>query len=85
MRLLSTALALTATTISLADTITLKNGQVINGTYLGGSSREVKLEVGDQIQNVAGGDISRIDFSAGPASPAPPLASSAWALSDPAI
>jgi hypothetical protein len=75
MGVLSIALALAATSLALADTITLKNGQVINGTYLGGSPRQVKIEMGDQIQNVDVGDILRIDFGGGAAltqSPAPP-------------
>jgi len=35
-----------------AETVTLKDGRVIVGTYLGGSPSEVKLEVGDQIRTV---------------------------------
>ena len=45
-----------------AETVTLKNGRVIAGTYLGGSPTEVKLEVGDQIQTVDVEEIVRIEF-----------------------
>jgi hypothetical protein len=54
-----------AATIS-AETVTLRSGAVIGGTYLGGSSREVKLAVDDQIRTLNVADISRIDFNATP-------------------
>ena len=47
-----------------ADTVTLKNGRVITGTYLGGSPREVKLNAGDQIQTLDVADLVRIQFGA---------------------
>ena len=46
----------------------LRNGRQIHGTYLGGSAREVKIDVDDQIQTVNLDEVARIDFSA----PAPP-------------
>jgi len=46
-----------------ADTITLKNGQIVRGTYLGGSAREIKVEVGDRIQTYDVSEVSRIEFS----------------------
>jgi len=55
-------LAALLTTAALADTITLKSGRVINGTYLGGSSRQVRVEVADQIQTFEISEIARIDF-----------------------
>jgi hypothetical protein len=47
----------------LADTITLKNGRVIQGTYLGGTAREVRVDVGDEIRTLNVSDIARIEFS----------------------
>ena len=47
-----------------ADTVTLNDGRVITGTYLGGSPREVKLNAGDQIQTLDVADIVRIQFGA---------------------
>ena len=32
------------------DTLTLRDGQVVNGTYSGGTARTVKMEVGDTIK-----------------------------------
>jgi hypothetical protein len=69
MRLLPAALV---TTIALglaaacyADIITLKNGRIINGTYVGGTARQIKVEVGDNIQTLDVADIARIEFSNG--------------------
>src|SRR5215469_2090298 len=63
MRLFSFAFALTLAAVGMADTIVMKDGRAIRGTYLGGSPRQVKIEVGDQIQTLDVGDISRIEFS----------------------
>jgi hypothetical protein len=71
MRLISAAMALTFATCVFADTITLKNGSVINGTFLGGTARTVRVDVGDNIQTLDVGDISRIEFG-GPPAPPPP-------------
>jgi hypothetical protein len=53
----------------------LKSGRVVEGTYLGGSPRQVRVEVGDQIQNLDVADIVRIEFrgsqSAAPVAPEP--------------
>src|SRR6476661_2070458 len=62
MRLQHIAIAFALVTAGFADTITLKNGRVINGTYLGGTARQVRVEVGDRIQTVEIGEISRIEF-----------------------
>ena len=45
-----------------ADTVTLKNGRVVSGIYLGGSPRAVKIDAADQIQTLDVADVSRIDF-----------------------
>jgi len=61
-----------------ADTLTLKDGRVINGTFLGGSARQIRMEVGDNIQTFEIDRVSSIQFgppaaapSAPPAEPAP--------------
>jgi hypothetical protein len=51
-------------TLVAADTVMLKDGRVITGTYLGGSPREVKLTAGDQIRTLDVADIVRIQFGA---------------------
>jgi hypothetical protein len=62
MRLLRLAMVFVAATALFADTIILKNGRVINGTYLGGTARQVKVEVGDRIETLDISDVSRIEF-----------------------
>jgi hypothetical protein len=55
-----------------ADTLTLKNGKVVNGTYLGGTARQVRMEVGDQIQSFDISEVSTLQFvSAAAPAPAP--------------
>jgi hypothetical protein len=73
------ALTFGVLTIGIADTLTLKDGRTINGTYLGGTSRQVRMEVGDGIQTFEIGRISGIQFGSGAAPsaraddpPAPP-------------
>lgn len=64
MRLISIGFSLALVSLLPADTLTLRNGRQIQGTYLGGSAREVQIDVGDQIQTVNLDEIARIDFSA---------------------
>jgi hypothetical protein len=71
MRLLSIALAFSLATACFADTITMKNGRVINGTFLGGTARQIRVDTGDRVQNVDVDDIARIEFG-GPLAEAPP-------------
>jgi len=49
--------------MAFADTITLKSSGVIQGTYLGGTARQVRVDTGDQIQTLNVNDVSRIEFS----------------------
>ena len=56
---ISLVLALTA---MAADTLTLKNGRAVGGTYLGGSAREVRIESGDRIETFNTADIDTIRF-----------------------
>ena len=63
MRLLHVGMSLVlALTALAADTVTLKDGRVIAGTYLGGSPREVRVEAGDKIENLNVADIDSIHF-----------------------
>jgi hypothetical protein len=62
MRLLHIGIALALATAGFADTITLKSGRVINGTYLGGTPRTIKMEVGDRIETLDISDVSRVEF-----------------------
>jgi hypothetical protein len=68
IRLIVAGYALTLISLLPADTLTLRTGRQIEGSYLGGSAREVKIDVANKIQTIDLDDIARIDFSA----PAPP-------------
>jgi hypothetical protein len=56
--------------VAHADIITLKDGRVINGTYVGGTPRQIKVEVGDQVETLDVASIARIEFSNGSTSSA---------------
>src|SRR5262245_33979265 len=76
MRLIFAGIALMAASLGFADTITMKDGNVIRGTYLGGNSRQVRVEVGDDVKTLDITDITRIEFggmkAAAPAATPPP-------------
>lgn len=67
MRLLHIGVIFLLATASYADIITLKSGRVINGTYLGGSPREIKVEIGDQVETFDVSQIAKIEFGSGAA------------------
>ena len=73
MRLFCIGIALACASLVFADTVTLKSGRVIQGTYLGGTARQIRVDLGDQIQNLDVSDVSRIEFngSAPVSEPAP--------------
>jgi len=62
MRLLRIAIVLAIAAAGFADTVTLKSGRVINGTYLGGTARTIRVEVGDNIETYDVSEVSRIEF-----------------------
>lgn len=70
MHLIRLAAVLALATATFADTVTLKSGRVINGTYLGGTSRQLRVETGDRIETLDITDVQRIEFG----SPAPAAA-----------
>ncbi len=63
MRLIYAGIALAFASLGFADTITLKNGSVINGTYLGGTARSVRVDDGQNVRTLDVSDILRIEFS----------------------
>jgi len=63
MRLLVFGISLTMVAAAIgADTVTLKNGRVATGSYLGGTARDVKIDIGGQVQTFEVADIARIEF-----------------------
>ena len=82
MRLLPIAIALLTASAGFADTITLRDGTVLNGTFLGGTARQVRMEVGDQIRSFEISEVNKIDFGslapqANAPAPLPPPAAAA--------
>jgi hypothetical protein len=55
-------LGVLAVSLAFADRLTLRNGQVVNGTYLGGDSRSVRLAVGDKVATYAVSDVATLEF-----------------------
>jgi hypothetical protein len=65
MRLATFLGVLAFASAGFGDTLTLRNGQVVNGTYMGGTARTVKMEVGDTIKSYDVSDIATLQFTAG--------------------
>jgi hypothetical protein len=72
MRFLHAGLVFVLAVSAFGDTVKMKDGRTVNGTYLGGSARQVRVEVGDRIETLDVSDIDRIEFGAMPAPPPPP-------------
>jgi len=70
MRLIYVGIAFACATLGFADTITLRSGRVINGTYLGGTARTLRIDDGVNVQTLDISDVVRIEFNGG-AIPAP--------------
>jgi len=71
MRLIHAGIVLSIATLGFADTIVLKDGNAITGTYLGGTARQVRVDTGDSIQTLDVTDIKRIEFNTPTAKAAP--------------
>jgi hypothetical protein len=75
-------LAIAIVTVGYGDTLTLKSGKTISGSYLGGDARQVKMVVGDRVELFSVSDVDHIQFGsvnamsapAAPAAPATPAA-----------
>ncbi len=70
---LATTGALLASLCS-ADTLTLRSGSVLNGQYVGGDARHIRLAIGDHVDTFNVEDVSDLQFGANqpPAPPPPP-------------
>ncbi len=62
MRQLLVSLFLSLSVVYAADTIKLRSGKVVTGNYLGGTARQVRMEVGDQVQSFDVSSIASIAF-----------------------
>jgi hypothetical protein len=66
LRLLAITLFLAG--FASADTLTLRDGRFLSGSYLGGDARSVRFAIGDRVDTFKVEDVSGITFEA----PAPP-------------
>src|ERR1022692_423969 len=61
--ILALPLAMACAAACLADTLTLRNGQVVQGTYMGGTARTVKMQVDDTVKTYDVTDIATLQFT----------------------
>jgi hypothetical protein len=62
-----------------ADTLRLKSGRTVEGTYLGGDARNLRFDTGDRVQSFSINDVSEVRFGStadetGSLAPTPPAA-----------
>jgi hypothetical protein len=63
---------LLAGVIGSADTLVLRGGKTVEGTYLGGDARKVRWAAGDAVQSYDVSEVTRIEFGAAKTAPAAP-------------
>ena len=74
-----TRFLLSLLTVALAsgDTLTLKNGRIMNGTYLGGTARELRMDMGDHVETIPVERVATLQFDnsapSGPVTQAAPV------------
>jgi hypothetical protein len=69
--ILSAFLACAAVSIASADNIYLRDGQTVQGTFLGGTPRQVRIDVNGQVRTYDISLIQSLTFDAPPAEPQP--------------
>lgn len=69
MRIRSLALALLVAAAGLADTLALRTGQVLEGSFLGGTPRQIRFETGGRVETFEITDVINLSFSAPPPAP----------------
>jgi hypothetical protein len=63
LRVSTVLLAIAA--LCVADTLTLRSGQIVRGEYLGGDARHVRIAVGDRVETYSVEDVSDLSFGSG--------------------
>jgi hypothetical protein len=58
-------IALSCSVLLPADLLTLRNGSSVEGNYLGGTAREIRMEVGNRVQTFSIDTVSGVQFSSG--------------------
>lgn len=62
---LSAGLAFGLVSLAFGDTIRLKNGNAVQGTYLGGTAREIRMDLGDHVQTFSVDSVDSVQFGGG--------------------
>lgn len=76
LRILAILTAICA--FSYADTITLRDGRRVTGSFLGGDARQIRMVIGEKVQTFSIADIAALEFgnasttAQAPPTPAPP-------------
>jgi hypothetical protein len=73
MKMKTLSLLMAVAAILGADVLTLRDGRTVEGTYLGGDSREIRMAVGDRVQTFDVGSVRKMEFGrvVAEAAPAP--------------
>src|SRR2546426_5290505 len=72
MRSFRMLLIVATTTLGFADTLYMKDGRMVAGTYLGGTARQVRMDVGDRVESDDVSHVVRIEFQGGSSASQPP-------------
>jgi hypothetical protein len=82
MRIRLLFIAVAAVSILSADTLTLRDGRTVQGQFLGGTARQIRMAVGDSVRTFDVSDVAGLEFegpSAAASTPAAPAPSAATA------
>ena len=66
------AMSLLLASAGFADTVTLRDGRTVVGSYVGGDARSIRVAVGDRVETYSLGEVTNITFDGGQANSAPP-------------
>src|SRR5437868_9348773 len=69
MRSFCVFLILATASLGVADTLYMKDGRRVSGTYLGGTARQVRMDVGDRVESYDVSDVTRIEFQGATSAP----------------
>ena len=57
----------------MADTVFFRDGHTVNGSFVGGDARTIRVAVGDRVETIRVADVDRISFGGSEQSYAPPV------------
>ncbi len=57
----------------MADTVFFRDGHTVNGSFVGGDARTIRVAVGDRVETIRVADVDRISFGEPEQAYAPPV------------